>query len=129
MTSHFGFTKLIVGDLDKSAAFYESVAGLTRQARIDAVIGGRPISEIVYEPTASGGAGFVLLSYQDAPTPAAGEIIVGFVTKDADGWIARARAAGGAIVEAPTDRPEFGLRVAFAADPEGHLIEIIQPLQ
>jgi predicted enzyme related to lactoylglutathione lyase len=129
MSSHFGFTKLVVGDLEKSAAFYESVAGLTRQTRIEAVIGGRAITEIVYEATARGGASLVLLSYQDTPTPAAGEIIVGFVTPDADAWMARAEAAGATIVEAPSDRAAIGLRVAFAKDPEGHLIEVIQPLK
>lgn len=125
---NFGFTKLVVGDLDRCAAFYESVFGLKPQNRIDAVLCGRAISEIVYEPTSSGGGTFVLLAFHDTPVPAHGEIIVGFISPQVDELTARIVAAGGAILQAPNDAPEHGLRIAIAADPEGHMIEIIKPL-
>ena len=32
------------------------------------------------------------------------------------------------VVEAPTDHPEAGARVAFIRDPDGHVVELIEPL-
>ena len=127
-TQHFGFTKLVVGDLDKSAAFYEAVCGLTQQARIDAEIGGRKISEIIYDATGKGGGNFVLLAYHDTPSPAAGETITGFMADDVHAFVARAVAAGGKVYQEARDAAEHGLTVGFVTDPEGHLIEVIKPL-
>lgn len=128
MASHFVFTKLVVGDLDKCAAFYEAVAAVKPQARIDAEVDGRKITEIVYEPTSKGGANFVLFAWHDAPKPALDETIIGFSTDDIEGFAARVRKHGGEVFQGPNDRPEHGLKVAFARDIEGHVIELIQPL-
>jgi predicted enzyme related to lactoylglutathione lyase len=128
MSSHFVFTKLVVGDLDRCAKFYEAVCGLKPQARIDAVVDGREITEIVYEPTAKGGANFVLFAYHDTPRPVTDETIIGFTTDDIEGFAARIRQHGGSVYQGPDDRPEHGLKVAFARDIEGHVIELIQPL-
>ena len=129
MTSqNFAFTKLVVGNLDASAAFYENVFGLKRQARIQAEISGRKIDEIIYEPTSKGGSNFVLLTYFDTPKPGSGEVIVGFVSDDVYALFDRAVAAGGTVFQAARDAPEHGLTVGFLADPEGHLIEVIKPL-
>jgi predicted enzyme related to lactoylglutathione lyase len=123
---HFAFTKLVVADLDRCALFYEAVCGLKPQSRIEGHVGERPITEIVYEPTQEGGGAFVLLAYGDGPPAAAGEIIVGFASPDADAFVARALAAGAAVVQAVRDAPAHSLRVGFVNDPEGHLIEVIQ---
>ncbi len=126
MSQNFAFTKLVVGDLDRCAAFYETVFGLKVQARIDAEILGRAITEIVYEPTATGAGAFILLAYHDAPRPAAGEVIVGFSSREVDALIVRATDAGGTLVQAAADAPQHGVRVAFVTDPEGHLMELVQ---
>lgn len=47
---------------------------------------------------------------------------------DADAVAAAAERGGGRILMAPRDVPDHGLRVGFVADPEGHEIEIVQPL-
>ncbi len=124
--SHFGFTKLIVGDLDKSAAFYEATCQLVRQTRIDTESAGRKLSEILYQPTAPGGAMFVLIHYYDTPKPTTGELVLGFNTRDIDAFVARAQAAGGSIERAPYAIPEMKIQVAFVRDLEGHLIEVVQ---
>jgi len=124
----FGFTKLIVGDLEKSAAFYKSVCGVVEQARIDDVLDGRPMSEVLFNPAAPGGPTFVLLTFSDTPKPAASEVILGFITPDLDALLDRARAAGGTVVEEMGSRPELGVKVAFVRDIEGHLIEVVQML-
>jgi len=125
-TEIFAFTKLVVGDLDSAAAFYEAVCEVKPQARIEGAIAGRPITEIVYEATNKGGASLVLLAYNGEPKPAFGEIIVGFASPDAEAFIARAVAVGGAVVEAVRDAPTLRLKVGFVSDPEGHLIEVIE---
>jgi len=124
----FGFTKLVVADLDKAAAFYKSVCGLTEQARVEDKLGGRAIVEIIYAPAYQGGASFVLLTYPDTPKPASGEVILGFATPDVDAFVGRVLAGGGAVVDAAVSRPDHGVRVAIVKDPEGHLIEVVQML-
>jgi lactoylglutathione lyase len=124
----FGFTKLIVGDLEKSATFYKSVCGLVEQTRIDDVLDGRPISEILFNPATPGGPTFVLFTFRDMPKPAASEVILGFITPDLDALLDRARSAGGTVVEEMGSRPELGVKVAFVRDIEGHLIEVVQML-
>ena len=129
MADHFGFTKLVVGNLSKSAKFYEAVAELKPQATINATIGGRDITEIVYEATAKGGANFVLFAYHDTPATPAGELILGFVTRDIDAFLERVRSNGGAVTVEPYESTGAGaMKVAFATDPDGHVVEVIQRL-
>ncbi len=125
-TRHFGFTKLVVADLDRSAAFYENAIGLVRQRRIDFDGAAGTGSEILYEPTAPGGAMFVLIHYATKTQPSTGETVLGFYTDDIDALVARIREAGGAIDTPPYAIPEMKLRVAFARDPEGHVLELLQ---
>jgi lactoylglutathione lyase len=122
----FAFTKLVVGDLDRCAAFYEKVCEIKPQARVEGSVAGRSITEIIYEPTNKGGASLVLLAYDDEAKPASGEIIVGFASADAEAFITRAVAAGGTVMEPVRDAPAHSLKVAFLTDPEGHLIEVIE---
>ncbi len=122
----FNFAKLVVADLDRCAAFYGKVFKLDELARVEDAVNGRPIHEVMYKPTQEGGATFVLLAFKDAPKPAHGEAIIGFTVKDLDATLAEAVANGGQISDPIRDMPHMGIRVAFATDPEGHLIEIVQ---
>jgi predicted enzyme related to lactoylglutathione lyase len=124
----FGFSKLVVADLERSGAFYQAVCGLVESGRYDAEIGGRAIREIMYRPTSPGGATLVLLAFVDTPRPASGEAILGFSTPDLDAFLERARAAGGSVFQEPRTMDDLEVRVAFARDVEGHLIEVVQPL-
>ena len=125
---HFSFTKLVVADLEASAAFYTDVFGLQEQYRVKDDIGGRDIEEILFEPTAPGGAMFVLLHFVDTPEPVAGSVLAGFVTDEIDDVFTRAAAAGATVVDPPHDAPEHGVRVGFLADTDGHLLEVCQML-
>lgn len=122
----FVFTKLIVGDLEKSAAFYKAVAGLTEVQRIDAVIGGRSITEIILAGNPPGPATLILFAYHDTPNPPAGDSILGFETRDIAAFVARVVAAGGSIVQDVVSLPEMALKYAFVKDNEGHLIEPLE---
>ena len=71
----------------------------------------------------------MLLEYLGRGPSPTGELIVGFTTPDLPALLERLRAAGGAVVAPIREMPELGLRVAFAADPEGHLAELVQLLR
>jgi lactoylglutathione lyase len=124
----FGFSKLVVGDLERCGAFYRAVCGMEESGRYDAELGGRPIREILFRPTSRGGGTLVLLSFTDDPRPGSGEAILGFTTPDLEAFVERARAAGGSLFQAIKTIDELKLRVAFVRDPEGHLLEVVQPL-
>lgn len=126
---HFGFTKLLVDDLEATATFYKSVCGLTELARVDSEIEGRPIREIMFNATGQGAATFVLLNFVGAPKPHNDEVIIGFQTSDVEAFVQRAVAAGGSIAEDVKSMPEHGVKVGFVRDVEGHLIEVVEMLQ
>ena len=125
--NNFSFTKLVVADLEASAAFYSAVFGLREQYRVKSDIGGRAMNEILFESTPDG-ATFVLLHFDDTPEPAAGSVVGGFITDAIDELFPRAVAAGATVVGPVHDAPEHGVRVGFLADPDGHLLEICQLL-
>jgi predicted enzyme related to lactoylglutathione lyase len=136
--SSFAFTKLIVHDLEKMAAFYRDVYGLHAVNRVRGErIGGDEIDEIMLSPDpAAQWSSLVLLKYVrgEAPTNAGreaspkGEVILGFTTDDLPALLERVRAAGGRIHAPTKEMPALKIRVAFATDPEGHLAELVQML-
>lgn len=128
LDTDFMFTKLIVADLDGAAAFYASVVGLVEMQRVETVINGRAVTEVAYMPTCPGGPMFVLARFHDAATPATSELILGFASQNLDGFVTRATASGGKLIEAPRDIPGAGMRVAFVADTEGHLLQVTEML-
>jgi lactoylglutathione lyase len=128
VATHFGFTKLLVNDLESSAAFYSAVCALRELARVDGEIEGRPIREIMYHPTADGGATFVLLQFLDKPD-AGNDVILGFQTEDLPAFVERRLSAGGQLVDPIKSLPEHGVKVAFVRDVEGHLLEVVELLR
>jgi catechol 2,3-dioxygenase-like lactoylglutathione lyase family enzyme len=124
--AHFGFSKLVVHDLEKCTAFYQSVCGLVEHQRVEATIDGRPIREINFLPTQPGGGSLTLLAFADAEGPRRDELILGFTTSDIEAFVDRVKAAGGRLTDPIRVMPEHGIRVAFVEDPEGHRIEVVQ---
>lgn len=127
--SAFSFTKLVVGDLEKSHAFYTEVCGLKEMARVEADVNGRPISEIMYHAPHPGGPTFVLFKFVNEAPPVPGETILGFITPDVEAFVARATKAGGKVIQAIKTDEEHGVKVGFVADIEGRLIEVVELLQ
>ena len=127
--SSYAFTKLVVDDLEKMAAFYSEVYGLREVARVQERIAGDAIDEIMLGvgPDMSPGS-LVLLKFVEAPSPRNGEVILGFATDDLPALLERVRAAGGGVHDAIRQMPEMKIQVAFATDPEGHLAELVQLL-
>ncbi len=125
----FAFTKLIVGDLERSAAFYRDVCGLTEANRISAESDdGRSLTEIILTATPAAAATLILITYHGEPAPAAGDSVLGFYTADIDAFLERLVKAGGKVTSPVKSLPEAGLKYAMATDNEGHIIEPLQRL-
>ena len=121
-----GFTKLVVGDLDKMSSFYRSVCGLIEEGRDEDKIGDRTFREVFFRSDPPGTGTFVLLQFVGCPRPAGQGVLLGFVADDIDRFMERAVAAGAAVIEAAHPRPEHGVKVAYATDIEGNLIEVVE---
>jgi lactoylglutathione lyase len=126
----FGFTKLVVDDLERMAAFYQQVYGLHAVNRVRGErIGDEEIDEIMLSPDPEAAYGsLVLLEYPNRGPSPNGELILGFTTSDLPALLERVREAGGGVHTPIKEMPELRLRVAFATDPEGHLAELVQLL-
>jgi predicted enzyme related to lactoylglutathione lyase len=123
----YSFTKVVVHDLEKMAAFYQQVFGLRQITRIQAQIAGEPIDEIILGTGSDmSKSAIILLKYTQRQPPRSGELIQGWATADLAALLDRIRAAGGRVVQELEDRPELKIKLAFATDPEGHLAELIQ---
>lgn len=117
---------LIVEDLDRTLAFYTEVLGLRPGhrsgdfAQLDTgatrlgFYTRRAMTEtlgIALEPPAANAPGFE----------------IGFKVADVDAAYATLLARGATPLTPPTTRP-WGQRTAYVRDPDGHLIELAQPL-
>lgn len=128
-TASHTFTKLIVGDLEKMAAFYQEVYGLEEIERIQSAIGADPIDEIMLGKADVLTGVLVLLKFIEKPPPELGEVILGFVTDDVEAVYEQVLASGGGIHAKIKQEPDSPYKVGFATDPEGHLAEIVQMLE
>jgi len=126
--TQYGFAKTFVHDLDAMASFYEEVLGLIPFNRHQDVMLGRQIDEITYQSTYQGGPALTLIKYMDSKVPQAGEAVQGFITEDLEALVERAKRAGGAVPEPIRTIADFGIKVAFVLDPEGHVNEVVQML-
>jgi catechol 2,3-dioxygenase-like lactoylglutathione lyase family enzyme len=120
---------LPVTDLERAIAWYREVLGLehTTTARVPEGV------EIAFVVDASGtGVELFALDVPQAeewegPIPALRRRTghVAFGVDDLEDAFARAVAAGGRAVWEPRPSPEPGQRIAFVADPDGNLVELI----
>lgn len=122
----YSFAKTFVHDLDAMGEFYEQVFGLIPFNRHQDEMLGRAIDEITYQSSYPGGPALTLIKYLDSIAPDTGESVQGFITEDLAAVCERAIAAGGTVPEPIREIPEFGIKVAFVLDPEGHINEVIQ---
>jgi predicted enzyme related to lactoylglutathione lyase len=74
------------------------------------------------------GSSLILIRYPNLRVPAAGELVIGLGVEDVNASVDAAVTAGGTLVILPIDATEHGIRLAFVQDPEGHMLELVQPL-
>jgi len=123
------FAKTFVHDLEAMATFYEAVFGLVPFGRHKDAMLGREVDEITYQASYPGGPALTLIKYLDSTGPTAGEAVQGFMTEDLEAVVERALAHGGSAPDPIRSIPEFGIKVAFVLDPEGHVNEVIEMLR
>ncbi len=120
-----------VADLDRSIAWYGEALGFAVEHR-----GRVPEGTAIAMLRAPGGAGvelFELAPREDplwsGPIQALEQGIVhfGLAVSDVQASFDRAVEAGGRSVWPPRDAPVSGMRIAFVADPDGNLVELIGP--
>jgi len=126
----FGFTKLIVSDVDGLFAFYNRVFGLVEKARVRQGEGEHELDEIIMSAAGPGYSTptLVIQRFPNRPIPAPGEATLGFVVEDVDATVAAALAQGGSIYRPAHAQPQHGVKVAFIRDSDGHMIEIVEML-
>ena len=127
LAARFGFCRFVVRDLQKQAAFYRAAFGYGEGITIRDEIKGRPIEEIIFME--GGKAEIVLLVYTDGgPEPSPSGVLPGFFAPDLDALQARVLAAGGSVYQeiGPMEMPSGPTRLAFFADPEGFIMEVIE---
>jgi len=129
-SANVAFTKLVVRDLERMAAFYGEAYGLHAVHRVEGEpIGEEVIDEIVLSPDPNAPWGsLILLAYRARGPSPNGEVILGFTTDDLPALLERVVKAGGAVAAPLREMPHLKIRVAFATDPEGHLAELVQVL-
>jgi predicted enzyme related to lactoylglutathione lyase len=124
----FGHVKVVVDDLDRCTAFYRDVCGLEEFGRADATMNGQAGTEVMFKPTSEGGAMFVLVKFHGTPRRESTDVLLGFRTDDLEAFCNRLLAAGGRVTQEITTVAEHGVKVAFAADVEGNVLEVLQLL-
>ena len=126
----FGFTKLVVSDVDNLFTFYNRVFGLVEKVRVRQGEGEQQLDEIILTDAGTdyAKATLVIQRYPNRPIPVPGEATLGFVVEDVDATVEAALAAGGSVYRAAHAQPQHGVKVAFIKDSDGHLIEIVEML-
>jgi len=121
------FTKLIVGDLERSAAYYEAAFGLSELYRFEGKIAGERFEQVILGVDGAM-AGLILVRFVERDAPPNGAVILGFMAPDLAALFERAVAAGGTVHADIRDPKIPGVAlVGFLADPDGHLAEVLQP--
>lgn len=124
----FFFTKIMVGDVGAAERFYTRALGLEVMNHVKRD-GDKPVEEtILVVPGNDAGSRFIVERSFDRNPPPTGETILGFFVDDVEQSVASALKAGGRLIHPVQDNPEHKIRLAFVADPEGHVIELLGPL-
>ena len=126
-SSAFSFIKLVVADLEAAEHFYCGVFGLEvrhRHASDEHAYAQR--ESMLFLPGQS--IPFILTHYERLATPPAGAAWVGFTVADIEATLAALEQAGGTIRVPVHVSASHPVKAAIAADPDGHLIEVIQML-
>jgi lactoylglutathione lyase len=114
-----------VDDLDRSVEFYTNALGLQEKTKIDlgelheVLVGGEEDRTAI-----------LLVKHADrtdVPVPGNGFEKIVLVTDDVDALYERATAQGGESVKAPWALEKLGIKVALVRDPDGYLLELIEP--
>lgn len=126
MEMKMGYVILYVSDLEKTKHFYGELLGLKLRNEFGTYIEYETGSTVLSMNTRESGREITTLPIPDGVRKEQ-TFELGFVTEDVQGAVEKLRAAGVPILLEPTEKP-WGQVVAYAADPDGHYIEICTPI-
>lgn len=133
MTPTITATKLVVRDADAAERFYTALGfklvsrntggeGETRQKQSWLSASGDMSTHLI-----------VVSEFTELPPPRPiaypGEAWLAMFVADIEAACETVKQAGGSVVRAGKDQPEHQVRAAIVADPEGHIIELVGPIQ
>jgi catechol 2,3-dioxygenase-like lactoylglutathione lyase family enzyme len=124
--------KLVVGNLDTAEHFYTALGFkiISRNTGGEAEVAQE--QSWLSETGDMGSCMLILSRFLESPPPPRpvypGESWLEFMVENVDATLALVEQTGGSILRAGQDRPEYGVRAAVVADPEGHIIEIVGPM-
>lgn len=126
----FAFTKIVVSDLEASEQFYCQALGLLRVTFIEFGEGVGKLQEVILAVPndTAGGANLQLIHFPNKNSPAPGDTVLGFMVDNVDATVSALTDAGGRITVPALEMPDHRLKLAYVADLDGHIIEIIQNL-
>ena len=118
-------TALWVSDMDRAIAYYTEGMGLRKDREFTV----RGDERNVFLVGDDGGAELQLKHSGDHAVEAsrAGFDHFAIGVEDTDAMADRLEAHGGEITRGPLDSEAAGRRIAFVADPDGHLVELYGP--
>ncbi|MCP1471700.1 catechol 2,3-dioxygenase-like lactoylglutathione lyase family enzyme [Sphingobium sp. OAS761] len=124
----FSLAKIQVADIDAAERFYVEALSLEVVGRVTQGEGESLMFERIMSVPGSehGAPNFILISFPNSPCPPPGEATIGFRVDALEPAIEKAIAAGASIDVPATDLPQYGLRLAFILDPQGHRVELLQ---
>ena len=125
----FSFTKLVVADLERAERFYSEAFGMQALHRVRSEEHAYPLEEAIMAL----GEGLeqhrlMLVHYLTRPCPPSGAVWTGFVVADIAATLEALTRCGGRLEVAAHANQEHGVLAVLAADPDGHMIEVIQML-
>jgi lactoylglutathione lyase len=126
MDLKLGYVILYVSDLEKTKHFYGELLGLKLRNEFGTYIEYETGNTILSMNTRESGREITKLPIPDGLSNKQ-TFELGFVTEDVKGAVEKLRQAGVPILLEPTEKP-WGQVVAYAADPDGHYIEICTPI-
>ncbi|MCX5796522.1 MAG: VOC family protein [Elusimicrobia bacterium] len=136
-------TGIVVTDLRRSLRFYRGLLGLRvwREETeagpyLDSVVGLRGARVRWAKLKAPAGGMIELLQYLSHPRPArrqvrsqdVGASHIALTVRDADGLCRRLRRRGLKVNSAPAVSPDGRVKVAYAHDPDGTIVELVEEL-
>jgi catechol 2,3-dioxygenase-like lactoylglutathione lyase family enzyme len=125
-------TKLVVGDVDIAEGFYRALGFRVVGHNVG---GENRVRQEQCWLSATGDASshiLILSRFLELPPPPRpmypGEAWLAIKVSDVDAAVKTVEEAGGMVVRPGQDRPEHGVRAAVVSDPEGHIIEVVGPM-
>ncbi len=126
----YDFTRLLVTNFKACFRFYRDVLGFTpgfgteNDTYADFEIGVVNISLFDQAEMSA------VLGTSEKPLHPASQdqICLVFSVESVDDWAKRLQGFGVPLAAEPTDHPDWGIRTVHFRDPDGHLIELNQPL-